>query len=97
MAEVSKDTGIAMTIIERFETQRLPRALALKEQVDRGERLGDMDIAFLKMVFDDVQHINALVQKHPEWQPLAARAIGLYTEITEKALANEKAADTKKG
>jgi len=96
MAEVSKDTGIAITIIERFETQRLPRALALKVRVDRGERLSDMDIAFLKTVFDDAQHINALVQKHPEWQSTVARAIGLYTEITNKALANEKAAGAKK-
>jgi hypothetical protein len=95
MADASKDTGVAATLIERFETQRLPRALALKAQVDRGERLSDTDIAFLKQVFDDAQHISALVQKHPEWQSLVARAIGLYKGITDKALANEKAGGAK--
>jgi len=96
MTEVSKDTGVAATLIERFESQRLPRALALKEQVDRGELLSDMDMAFLKLVFDDAQHINTLVHKHPEWQSLMARAIALYKEITDKALANEKAASVNK-
>jgi hypothetical protein len=33
-----------------------------------------------------------LVDKHPEWQTTASRAISLYKEITEKALANEKQA-----
>jgi hypothetical protein len=96
MAEISKDTGIAATLFERFETQRLPRALALKEQVDRGDLLSDTDMAFLKLVFDDAQHINTLVHKHPEWQSLVARAIALYKEITDKALANEKAASANK-
>lgn len=97
MTDVSKDTGVVATLIERFETQRLPRALALKEQVDRGERLSDLDLAFLKQVFDDTQHILPLVQKHPQWQPLMANAMALYREITAKALANEQAAGGGKG
>jgi hypothetical protein len=96
MSEVSKDTGIATTLFERFETQRLPRARALKAQVDRGELLSEMDFAFLKMVFDDAQQISALVHKHPEWQPIMASAIELYKEITDKALANEKAVGVNK-
>jgi len=96
MTGVSRDTGVAATLFERFETQRLPRALALKEQVDRGELLSDMDMAFLKQVFDDAQQVSTLVHKHPEWQSLMARAIELYKEITDKALANEKAAGVNK-
>jgi hypothetical protein len=96
MTESSKDTGIVLALIERFDTQRLPRALTLKTQVDRGELLSDMDLAFLKQVFDDAQHIGTFVHKHPEWQPLVARATALYKEITDKALANEKAASTNK-
>jgi hypothetical protein len=96
MSEVSKDTGVATMLFERFEAQRLPRALALKAQVDRGELLSDTDLAFLKLVFDDAQQISGLVHKHPEWQPLMARAVELYKEITDKALANEKAAGVNK-
>ena len=96
MTESSKDTGVTQALIERFETQRLPRALALKAQVDRGELLSDMDLAFLKQVFDDAQSIKPLVDRHPEWQSLVSRAITLYKEITDKALANEEAASVNK-
>lgn len=88
----SKDVGIIVALAERFETQRLPRALALKAQVDRGERLSEQDIKFLDQVFADARDIGALVGKHPEWQPLAAKAMTLYKEITERALANERTA-----
>ena len=92
MTESSKDTGVKLALIERFKTQRLPRALALKEKVDRGELLSDQDLAFLERVFADAQQVKSLVHLHPDWQPLAARAVALYKEITEKALANERAA-----
>jgi hypothetical protein len=36
MAEASKDTGVVLALIERFETQRLPRALEIMDRIDRG-------------------------------------------------------------
>lgn len=91
-----KDDGIIVALAERFETQRLPRALALKDQVDRGERLSEQDLKFLDQVFSEAGQIRTLLDKHPEWQPLVARVVSLYKEITERALANEKAAGTGK-
>ena len=91
MTESSKDTGVKLALIERFKTQRLPRALALKEKVDRGELLSDQDLAFLERVFEDAQQVKSLVHQLPDWQPLAARAVELYKEITDRALANERA------
>jgi hypothetical protein len=97
MADSSdKDTGVLMALFERFEKQRLPRALALKEKVDGGAVLGDEDMAFLNQVFEDAQYVKPFMHKHPEWQPLMARAVELYKEITDKALANEKAASASK-
>jgi hypothetical protein len=90
MKDPQQDAGMLAVLIERFETQRLPRALDLKEKVDKGERLDDFDLAFLEDVFSDSQEIQPLMERHPEHQEIAAKMMGLYREITEKALANER-------
>lgn len=94
MTEVPKDTGIAMALLERMRTQRLPRAFALKEKVDRGERLDDGDLAFLHEVFETAEQLKPMVDRHPEYQNIYTSALELYKEITDKALENEKGADT---
>ena len=50
----------------------------------------EFDLQFLTKVFEDAQHIRPLLERHPEWQSLAAKMIHLYKEITDKALENEK-------
>ena len=90
MKDPQQDAGMLAVLIERFETQRLPRALDLKEKVDQGGRLDDFDLAFLEDVFSDSQEIQPLIERHPEHQEIAAKMMGLYREITEKALANER-------
>jgi hypothetical protein len=90
MSESSKDAGTIQTLLDRLNKQRLPRALDLKSRVDRGERVLENDMDFLKRVFDDAGTAQALADKHPEFQPLVARLISLYSEITSKALENEQ-------
>ena len=91
MSDESKDQAIIQVLAERFESQRLPRVLALKDQVDKGEPLAEHDIVFLEEIFRDAQQVHSLLDRHPEWQPLAAQMMHLYKEITDKALENEKA------
>jgi hypothetical protein len=90
MSEFSQDDGVIIVLLQRMETQRLPRALKLKEKVDAGEQLADTDITFLKEVFTDASRIKPLIDRHPEYHDMVTRVLSLYTEITEKALENEK-------
>jgi hypothetical protein len=85
------DAGVLAVLIQRLESQRLPRLLDIKATVDRGERMNDLDLNFLQDVLADAQHVAPMVANHPELAPLASKLTTLYREITETALANEKA------
>jgi hypothetical protein len=92
MSDPNKEAGVIQALAERLEKQRLPRALELKSRVERGEVLNDLDISFLEEVFHDTAQIKPFLDKHPEWQDLAGRMIQLYSDITAKALENQKGA-----
>ena len=87
----SMDEGVLTVIDERMQAQRFPRALELKAKVDAGETLEDFDIDFLEKVFEDCTGLKPLLDRHPQYQELAARMMSLYHAITTQALANEQA------
>ena len=91
MAENSHDTGVLAALVERLEKRRIPRALDIKEKVDRGERLDEWDTEYLKKIIADAQDALKFVDDHPEYQELYARVADLYEDITRKALENERA------
>ncbi|SDW46293.1 hypothetical protein [Nitrosomonas communis] len=90
MIDDEKDLGVAMALLERFTTQTLPRALGIKERVDRGELLSERDIDFLQTLTERAEEIRPLVERHVEYQDVYAKAVHLYKEITERALLNEE-------
>jgi hypothetical protein len=89
MTDTTKDTALIQVLVDRLEKIRLPIALELREKVDRGELLNDLDIEYLEKVLGDVDKIKPLIDRHPEWQDLVAQMASLYNEITTKALENE--------
>ena len=89
MTESTNDAALIQVLAERLEKIRLPVALELKEKVDQGEVLNDLDIGFLEEVLGDVGKIKPLLDRHPEWHDLAGRMASLYNDITTKALENE--------
>jgi hypothetical protein len=90
MKEASHDIGILSVLMQRLEKERLPRALDLKEKVDRGERLNEWDTEYLERIITDAQDALDLIDRHPEYQALYVRVADLYEEITHKALENEQ-------
>jgi hypothetical protein len=91
MAGVSKETGTIAVLAKRMVEERLPQALALKERIDKGGVLNEIDLRLLEQVLKDAEQIRPLMQKEPKVLEVAGRMVELYREITAKALENEKA------
>jgi hypothetical protein len=88
----SRDKGVAQVLLMRLETERLPYALKLKEKVDRGERLSDFDMQFLKRATTEGREARTLAAKLPQYQEIVDRMTKLYDEITRKGAENEQKA-----
>ncbi len=82
--------GIYEVLIERFEKDRLPRILKIKERVDLGETLDATDFGFLERVLHDAQENKGLIDAMPHCRDLFAKVVHLYRDITAKALQNEE-------
>jgi len=91
MSEVTKEAGTLAVLAKRMVEERLPKALALKERVDKGGLLDDLDLNFLEQVVKDGQAIKPLLKNDKRMQDVAASMLRLYKEISDKALENEKA------
>jgi hypothetical protein len=92
MTEVSKDAGVIAVLAKRMVEERLPKALAMKDRVDKGGVLNDLDLAFLEQIVEDSGQLRPLMEKDPRVKELAGQMLHLYREITDKALENEKKA-----
>jgi hypothetical protein len=83
------DEIMSAALLKQFTEKRLPRAFELEKKVLANKTLSESDLMFLEMVLNDAQYILRFVDKHPEYQEMASKAIKLYSDITQKALDNE--------
>jgi len=90
MSDRDSDAGILQVIVEEFTNHRLPWLLGIKERVDQGERLSELDVTSLSAVLARTNEVLPIIKRHPEYHELTAKAIDLYGEITETALKNEQ-------
>ena len=79
-----------VVLMQRFKTQRLPRILEIKEQVDQGGRLGEYDRLFLEEVIQDARRNIRHVEEIPECQHMFIQLAHLYKQIMDKAVENEQ-------
>lgn len=90
MSDKQTDLGVITVLLQRMNDFRLPRSLDIKKKVDNGEVLDEFDIKFLEEVFQDADAARPYIAHHPELNDLVSKIVGLYKEITDKALANEQ-------
>jgi hypothetical protein len=91
VAEISKELGVLVVLARRMVDERLPKALAIKERIDRGEVLSELDIELLEQVFTDAKNLGPIIDKDARVRDIAGRMMSLYKEIMAKALQNEQA------
>lgn len=87
----NKELGVFQVVIERYNKQRLPLLLKMKEKVDKGGLLEERELAVLEESIAEAKSGEAFADKHPEFKNLVSGALKLYDHITEKALENKKA------
>jgi hypothetical protein len=89
MDREQKDSGVIAVLLKRFEQERYPRAMALKQKVDGGAVLDDNDLAYLEQVLADAHQVMALVQRHPQYGALTKGVLLMYEEIMTKSQQNQ--------
>lgn len=90
MKKEASEIGVLTAIVERLSGHRLPKLLAMKEKVDKGNPLNDKELDFLKKTVSDSGQVMNMIDKHPQYQELATKVMTLYKEIIDKALEVEK-------
>ena len=98
MSKLSKEDaedGTIAVLLKRAVERRIPNVLAIKERLEKGGTLSDLEITHLDEILRDGQKMQEMVDRHPEFRELAARMIGLYGEITRMALENEQKGEVK--
>lgn len=83
------DEGTIAAILEQTK-RRIPNLLAIKKRLEDGDTLSKLEIERLGSHIKGSEHTRELIERHPEYQELAARVASLYQEITELAVANEE-------
>ncbi len=90
MTHSNDDLGVMMALLERFTKHRLPGLREIKGRVDQGEKLDDHDLQFLELILAETKEAEPLIDKFPELHETVGKAIGLYHEVTTKAVENEQ-------
>ena len=90
MNQKEADKATLTAIMDRFTNWRYPRAIAIYERLQSGEKATKADLEFLDRVAEAAQEIMPIIERNPEYHEIGAKAIALYRDLTELALKNEQ-------
>ena len=90
MQHSEDEKGIMAALMERLAHERLPRLISIKEYVDKGEPLQQLDIEFLEQAYKDANDNRRYILEFPEYADIVANVVRIYTETIAKALENEE-------
>jgi hypothetical protein len=82
--------GIIQTLVQEFEQHRLPRLFRIKDKLDRGEVINDVDFEYLCKELKDAGLAMHLIVNYPELQDFCLSMSHLYKDICDEALDNEQ-------
>jgi hypothetical protein len=86
----AEDEGTLAALLQNAK-RGIPNLLAVKERIDGGDTLSDLEIADLEDIFARARHMIHVYDEHPEVQDIVAHVVSMYLQITTKAVENEKA------
>ncbi len=89
MKQKDQDTLIIAAALRRLNEFRLPRAISLKEKVDSGDVLNDIDLNFLRRALDDAREMSPILERNPEYLELRDKAVGLCKQVLDKNAENQ--------
>ena len=89
MDQYPEDEGVIEAVLDRITKFTLPKTLAIKARLDRGEKLSDFDIQFLLQVYERSKRTRKYLSRHPEYELLATELLSLYAEIMREGIENE--------
>ena len=81
--------GIIQSLVQEFEQHRLPRLFRIKDKLDRGEAINDVDFEYLCREVKDAGLAMHMTVNYPELQEFCLSMSHLYKEICDEALDNE--------
>ena len=90
MTSVLDDEGALQVVLEDYEKHKLPRIQHIRDRVDKGERLDDYDMKFLKDMYREIHQYESFVEEHPGYLRLYKSFVQIYCHIMDAALENER-------
>lgn len=89
MNEFQNDLGVITAVFEHLDMEAIPRALAVKSEIDAGSTLNELDLLFFEECLEEMANLLHVIDHYPDYQLVAGKMVALCHDITRKALENQ--------